>query len=55
VILAAIGAALIGWVMFVSFVRVVELTGFAALIGATVWDRRVKGCAPDSAMDGHAV
>ena len=41
-LLSLAGVAIIAWVMFGSYNRIVELTGFAALIAAAVWDRRVK-------------
>jgi arsenite methyltransferase len=41
-VLAAIGAAIILWVMFGSFNRILELVGFAALIVGAVWDWRLK-------------
>ncbi len=48
VIVAAIGAALITWVMFVSFNRIIEVAGFVALITAAVWERRMKTCVTDA-------
>ena len=41
-IVAAIGAALITWAMFVSFNRVVEIAGFSGLIYAALWERYLK-------------
>ncbi len=41
-LLAAIGAAIILWVMFGSFNRILELGGFAALIVGAIWDWRLK-------------
>ena len=41
-ILAVVGTLLIAWVMFRSFSRALELTGFAALVIATAWDWRLK-------------
>jgi hypothetical protein len=41
-ILAVAGAALIAWVMFGSFDRVLEVIGFLALVSATIWDWRLK-------------
>jgi len=43
-VIAIIGAALIIWAMFVSFNRVIELTGFAGLLVAAIWDWRAKKC-----------
>jgi hypothetical protein len=40
--LATVGAALVLWVMFGSFNRVLEIAGFTALVAATVWDWRAK-------------
>jgi uncharacterized integral membrane protein len=40
-IIAVVGAALILWAMFVSYSRIVEICGFAALIAAAVWDWRL--------------
>lgn len=41
-VVAAIGAAIIIWVMFGSFNRVLELIGFGALIVGATWDWRLK-------------
>ncbi len=41
-IIAVIGCALIIWTMFVSYSRIVEICGLAALIAAAVWDWRLK-------------
>lgn len=41
-VLAAIGAAIILWVMFGSFNRILELVGFAALAVGAIWDWRLK-------------
>ena len=41
-VLAALGAALIVWVMFGVYHLAVELAGFALLVVATFWDWRVK-------------
>ena len=41
-VLAALGAALIVWVMFGVYHLAVELAGFALLVAATIWDWRVK-------------
>jgi hypothetical protein len=40
VALASLGAAVVLWSQFGSYDLVVELAGFAALIGAAIWDRR---------------
>lgn len=39
-VVAALGLALILWVMYGSYSRVIELVGFALLIAATLWDWR---------------
>jgi hypothetical protein len=41
-LLGAAGAVLITWVMFVSFNRIIEIAGFAGLITAALWERRLK-------------
>lgn len=41
-VLAIFGVALVLWVMFGSFNRVLEIAGFAALVAATLWDWRAK-------------
>ena len=43
VIVSAIGALLITWVMLVAFNRIEEVLGFAALIVAALWDRYLRG------------
>jgi hypothetical protein len=47
--LAVVGAAIITVVMFVTFNRFLEITGFAALIASSLWERRVKRCAKQDA------
>jgi hypothetical protein len=42
-VIAVVGAVIILWVMFGFYNRILELTGFAALIGAATWDWRLKG------------
>lgn len=44
-IIAVIGAALVLWAMFVSYSRIVEICGLAALIAAAVWDWRLRKAA----------
>lgn len=39
---AVAGAALIAWVMFGSFDRLLEVGGFVALVAAAIWDWRLK-------------
>jgi hypothetical protein len=43
-VVAAAGAVLITWVMFISFNRFLEIVGFAGLITAALWERRLKRC-----------
>ena len=38
---AAIGVAFILWAMYGTYSRVIELAGFALLVAATLWDRRL--------------
>ncbi len=57
-VIAALGTALVLWAMFGSYIRIIELIGFAGLITAAVWDWRLKKCesptgsAPDVAKRG---
>lgn len=44
VVVAAIGAAMIVWVMSISFNRMIEVIGFAALMSAALSERRTKPC-----------
>ena len=41
-IVAAIGAVLITWAMFVSFNRIIEIVGFSGLIFAAMWERYLR-------------
>lgn len=41
-LVGAAGAGLVLWVMWGNYNWLVELTGFAALIGATYWDWRAR-------------
>jgi arsenite methyltransferase len=41
-LLALAGAALIAWVMLADYNRIAELTGFAALAIAAIWNWRLK-------------
>jgi arsenite methyltransferase len=43
-VIAGIGAALVIWAMFGFYNRIVEVTGFAGLITAVIWDWRLKKC-----------
>jgi arsenite methyltransferase len=40
--LALAGAALILWVMFAYYDRLIELAGFALLLGGAIWDWRLR-------------
>ena len=40
-LLAALGAGTVAWVMLGSYDRLLEIAGFLALIIAAVWDRRI--------------
>ncbi len=53
-ILAVVGAAIITVVMFVTFNRFLEITGFAALIASSLWERRVKRCAKQNSTVDNA-
>ena len=41
-VLADVGALLVSWVMFVDFDRAMEGIGFALLVAAALWDRRLR-------------
>ncbi len=41
VVLASLGALLVLWTMLGSFNRVIEITGFIALLGASLWDWKI--------------
>lgn len=41
-LLADVGALLVSWVMLVDFDRTMEATGFALLLVAAVWDRKLR-------------
>ncbi len=45
-IVADIGALLVSWVMIVDYSRMMEILGFALLIVAALWDRRLRGHGP---------
>lgn len=55
-ILSDMGALLVSWVMFVDFNRTMEVSGFALLVIAALWDRMLlrrvpaslSGCEPES-------
>ena len=40
--LALAGVALILWVMFAQYDRLIELAGFGLLLGAAIWDWRLR-------------
>lgn len=41
-VLAVIGASLVTWVMLDTFIRMLEILGFACLVAAALWDRRLR-------------
>lgn len=41
-VLAMAGAALIVWVMFAQYDRLIELAGFALLLGGATWDWKLR-------------
>jgi len=43
-VLAVVGAALVVWVTYGSYDRVIEVTGFAFLLGAALWEHRQRKC-----------
>ena len=40
--LAVLAIALIVWVIFAQFDGLIELVGFALLVGGAVWDRKLR-------------
>jgi len=50
-ILASIGALLVSWVMVVDYSRTIEIFGFALLIVAAIWDRRLRGRSPAPSLN----
>lgn len=44
--LAVVGAALLVWVMYGSYNRIVEVAGFALLLGTALWEHRLRKCTP---------
>ncbi len=50
-VLADIGALLVSWVMFVDYSRTLEIVGFALLIVAAIWDRRLRGRSPAPSLN----
>ncbi len=45
-ILSDIGALLVSWVMIVDYSRMMEISGFAMLIVAALWDRQLRRRGP---------
>jgi FtsH-binding integral membrane protein len=45
-VLSNIGALLVSWVMIVDYSRVLEVTGFALLIVAALWDHQLRRRGP---------
>lgn len=41
-IVAAVGAVLVTWAMYVSFNRIIEVAGFSGLIAAAIWQRYLR-------------
>lgn len=41
-VLADVGALLVSWVMLVDFDRLMEAAGFALLVAAAIWDRKLR-------------
>ena len=52
-ILADVGALLVSWVMFVDYSRTLEIVGFALLIVAAVWDRRLRAPGPAPSLNSE--
>lgn len=52
-IVGAAGASLISWAMLVSYNGLLEVAGFAALIGVAVGERRLARCRSAAAPDGR--
>ncbi|GMQ96221.1 MAG: hypothetical protein BMS9Abin14_747 [Gammaproteobacteria bacterium] len=52
-ILADIGALMVSWVMFVDYSRTMEIVGFALLIVAAVWDRRLRAPGPAPSLNSE--
>ncbi len=50
-VLSGIGALLVSWVMIVDYSRVLEVTGFALLIVAALWDRQLRKRGPATLPD----
>jgi hypothetical protein len=52
-IVSDIGALLVSWVMFVDYGRTMEIFGFALLIVAAIWDRRLRGRSPAPSLNSE--
>lgn len=53
-ILGSVAVALIIWVMFGNFNRILELAGFAALVTGVIWNRRITTNDPSRRRTGSA-
>ncbi len=52
-VLSGIGALLVSWVMIVDYSRVMEVSGFALLIVAALWDRQLRRRGPATSPNSN--
>ncbi len=52
-VLSDIGALLVSWVMIVDYSRVLEVSGFALLIVASLWDRQLRRRGPATSPNSN--
>ena len=52
-VLSDIGALLVSWVMIVDYSRVMEVSGFALLIVAALWDRQLRRRGPATSPNSN--
>lgn len=52
-VLSDIGALLVSWVMIVNYSRVMEVSGFALLIVAALWDRQLRRRGPATSPNSN--
>ena len=52
-VLSGIGALLVSWVMIVDYSRVLEVSGFALLIVAALWDRQLRRRGPATSPNSN--
>ena len=52
-VLSDIGALLVSWVMIVDYSRVMEVSGFALLIVAALWDRQLRRHGPATSPNSN--